>query len=93
MQPPKIDFRFSFYTSKNMYLKNYPFLNANLLEKYQIMYWIWYKIPTEWAYSDECISFRILWPIYCIIFIAWKLHVTAKKNSCRFWIYVEKYVD
>ena len=36
MRPPKIDFRFLFYTSKNMDLKKYPFVNANLLEKYQI---------------------------------------------------------
>ena len=34
MRPPKIDFRFLYYTSKNMYLKK-TFLNANLLEKYQ----------------------------------------------------------
>ena len=33
MQLPKIDFRFLFYTSKNMYLKK-AFFNTNLLEKY-----------------------------------------------------------
>ena len=37
MRPPKIDFIFLFYTSKNIYLKKkYPFLNADLLEKYLI---------------------------------------------------------
>ena len=35
MRPQKIDFRFLFYTSKNIVFKKYPFFNANLLEKYQ----------------------------------------------------------
>ena len=34
MRQPKIDFRFLFHTSKNMYFKKCPFFNANLLEKY-----------------------------------------------------------
>ena len=40
MRPPKIDFRFLFYTSKITYFKKTiatTFFNANLLEKYLIL--------------------------------------------------------
>ena len=47
MRPPKIDFRFLFYISKNVYLKKYSFFNANSLEKYRIVI----KFP-----SDQIIS-------------------------------------
>ena len=59
MRPPKIDFRFLFYTSKYMYLKNTPFFNANLLKKYQNYICIYnhgrvkkYFRPNAWFFFD-----------------------------------------
>ena len=45
MQPPKTDFRFSFYTSKNMHKKNNN--NANLLEKYPIVFVLYNYCPAS----------------------------------------------
>ena len=44
MRPPKIDFRFLFYTPKNIHLKYIYVFNANLLEKYLNMFFIVYLL-------------------------------------------------